>query len=643
MKIESVRIKNLRAFSDVTIPFNNYTCLVGPNGSGKSTILCALNIFFRETANASTNLSRLDREDFHKKNTTTPIEITLTFTDLSAEAKAEFSNYCRHDKLVVSAVAVFDDSTEAAEVKQYGQRLVMSEFKDFFRAEGDGKLVSELKTLYGEILEKVPSLPPVGTKAAMVGALRKFEEDHQEKCVLERSEDQFYGISRGANRLARYVQWVYVPAVKDASSEQLEERNTALGKLLQRTVRAKTNFNDEFQKMREKTQADYKAVLDSKQGALKELSESMAVRVGEWAHPGATVRLEWYHDPDSAIRIDEPFAKIIAGEDDFEGELGRFGHGLQRSYLLALLQELAGSDDATAPKLILGCEEPELYQHPPQARHLAGVLQKLSEVNSQIIICTHSPLFVSGEGFEDVRMVRKDATKKESDVRYVKYPEIATEMASATGKPVAKPSGTLAKMNQLLQPSVSEMFFATRLVLVEGVEDVAYINAYLHLLGKWEVYRRMGCHIVPANGKNQLLQPLIIAKKMCIPTFLVFDCDGQETDPEKRKLHEKDNMALLCLLSKPGENPLPTSDYWGPGFVMWHSEIGSVVREEIGPGDWQRFREKADRDFGQVGGLQKNTLHITASLAYAWDDGKRSLSLERLCTQILDTSNSVKI
>jgi len=47
------------------------------------------------------------------------------------------------------------------------------------------------------------------------------------------------------------------------------------------------------------------------------------------------------------------------------------GHGLQRSYLLALLQELAGSEAPNAPTLILGCEEPELYQHPPQARHLA--------------------------------------------------------------------------------------------------------------------------------------------------------------------------------------------------------------------------------------------------------------------------------
>jgi predicted ATP-dependent endonuclease of OLD family len=87
MKIISVRIRNFRSFVDVTVPLNDYTCLVGPNGSGKSTILCALNIFFRETENATTDLCHLDREDFHQKNTAAPVEIIMTFGDLSAAAQ----------------------------------------------------------------------------------------------------------------------------------------------------------------------------------------------------------------------------------------------------------------------------------------------------------------------------------------------------------------------------------------------------------------------------------------------------------------------------------------------------------------------------------------------------------------------------
>ena len=80
--IDSVRIENFRSFADATIGFNNYACLVGPNGAGKSNVLTALNVFFRKSEDTPTDLSQLDAEDFHCKNTGDPIRITITFTNL---------------------------------------------------------------------------------------------------------------------------------------------------------------------------------------------------------------------------------------------------------------------------------------------------------------------------------------------------------------------------------------------------------------------------------------------------------------------------------------------------------------------------------------------------------------------------------
>ena len=91
MQIASVRIQNLRSFADATIPLNDYTCLVGPNGSGKSTVLCALNVFFRETDNVATDLSQLDREDFHQKNTDEGI-VRLTGRELVDQERPRLSS-----------------------------------------------------------------------------------------------------------------------------------------------------------------------------------------------------------------------------------------------------------------------------------------------------------------------------------------------------------------------------------------------------------------------------------------------------------------------------------------------------------------------------------------------------------------------
>ena len=151
MKIASVHIENFRSFADATIPLNDYACLVGPNGAGKSNVLTALNVFFRETENIATDLSQLDEEDFHHKSTDKPIRITITFSDLSAEAQEDFTDYFRQGYLVVSAVATFHEGTAKAEVKQYGQRLGMPALAPFFEALGDNKKVSELKEIYVDL------------------------------------------------------------------------------------------------------------------------------------------------------------------------------------------------------------------------------------------------------------------------------------------------------------------------------------------------------------------------------------------------------------------------------------------------------------------------------------------------------------
>jgi putative ATP-dependent endonuclease of the OLD family len=561
----------------------------------------------------------------------------VTFTDLEPEAEQDFADYVRQGKLVVSSVAVFDANTRRAEVKQFGERMGISSFKEFFKGVGDNLKAGDLKAIYEKLQTEFTDLPKAGSKEANATALHEYESNHPERCELIPSEDQFYGFSKGANRLAKYLQWVYVPAVKDAASELIESRNTALGKLLARTVRLKTKFSEHLKEIRGKAQEEYETVLQQNQSALDDISKSLQARRIEWAHPDASLRLEWRNDPEKSVQVQDPFAQIIASEGDFEGELTRFGHGLQRSYLLALLQELAGATDGSEPKLVLVVEEPELYQHPPQARHLAGILRQLGGANSQVIVCTHSPYFVSGEGFEDVRMVRKDSGAKCTTVASLSYTDLLKAWEKVTGEKPKKSQGVLAKVHQELQPQMNEMFFTSRLVLVEGLEDVAFITTQLHLSGLWDEYRRSGCHLVPVGGKNHMIPALLIAKRLGIPTFIVFDSDAHKTLTEdRRKMHEKDNSALLTLSGVDAFDPTPNETLWSDRGVMWHSEIGEVVEEEIGKENWQQFSQIADQDYGAPGGLQKNTLHVAASLAYAWEAGDRSKSLERLCKEMLD-------
>lgn len=636
MRLKSLKIENFRSFSEETVEFDDYNCLVGPNGAGKSTVLNALNVFFRESASSSVDLVNLGQEDFYTKDITKPIRITVTFDSLSKEAKEDLKDYVRQDLLVISAVAEWDPATNTAPVKQYGSRLGIGDFAPFFRASGDGANKDELVKHFSLIQSKYPDLKAAKTKDGMREALQTYEASHPEKCALLPSHDQFYGVSRGENRLAKYIQWVFVPAVKDAVTEQAEEKNTALGKLLERTVRAKVKFGDQIKQLRQETEQKYQTILDAQQSTLNGVSESLRTKLAQWSHPGALVKLRWDKDPEKTIRVEEPFAKIIAGEGQFEGELARLGHGLQRSYLLALLHELAGLDDPGAPKLLLAIEEPELFQHPPQAQHLAEVLEILSQGNAQVFACTHSPYYVVGKGFEDVRLVRKSKPNGPAQVTRTSFKAVAGKLVEVTGeKRYEHPTGIRAKIHQALQPAMKEMFFCPVLVLVEGLEDVAYITSSLHLLGLWEKWRQVGGHVVAVNGKSEFLQPLTIAQLMRIPTFTVFDADGNITDATKRQLHEADNRRLLNLLGQPKHDLFPKTISWNNDFVMWPENMGNAVSADYAPVDWQKWKNEAEQAHGQIGGLNKNMLFIGDILTKAWESGKPSPILAKLCEAIM--------
>ena len=208
MKLAKIRIQNFRSFKDETIELADLTTFVGPNGTGKSNVLTALNIFFRNEAGILNAKWVLSEEDFHDKNTAKPIVITLTFNGLSPAAQEDFKAYFRNGELVVSTKAEWDAETGGAEVGQYGSRLVMGEFAPFFAAAEESEKAEALKKRYAELKSTFGELPVAASKGAMIDALRNYEEAHPDKCKLRESSDQFYGWTKGANLLAKYIQWV---------------------------------------------------------------------------------------------------------------------------------------------------------------------------------------------------------------------------------------------------------------------------------------------------------------------------------------------------------------------------------------------------------------------------------------------------
>lgn len=616
MILESLHIQNFRSFKDETIYFDEYTSLVGPNGAGKSTVLTALNVFFRNNVSTSTNVQSLTKEDFHHGDTSLPVQITLTFKDLNSEAQKEFKHYYRQGKLTVSAKAEWNNNSQTAEVIQFGSRLVMDEFSHFFK---DPKAKStELKEIYKGIRDVFTDLPDAKTKADMTNALREYEEANLSDCKLVEDPNQFYGWSKGADILRKYLQWIYIPAVKDASSEQEEGSRNALGQLLDITIRKELSFDESIAELKQETEEKYKKILEEEKKSLSYIEKRLQTTLRKWSAPTASLGLRWEYDEEKSVVVNDPKAKIKIGEGPFLSEITRLGHGMQRSFIVSILQELAETGAEGDPTLLLGFEEPELYQHPPQAQHIASLLEKISNDetnNTQVIVTTHSPYFISSKMYENVRFVKKLGNNQFSSASQLSFAEYDKMLSDSLGKPPISQGARLSSIEQIMQPSQKELFFSRVALIVEGIEDVAFLTTWLQLTEKWDSFRQYGCHFVVANGKTNISRPLTIAKGLGIPAFTFFDGDGNLTKASDVKDNRRDNSCILKLSGVDFDDPIPDETIWANNLVMWNTNIASNVMDQFGKNVWESAESKARKNTGLTDGVRrKNNMLIAATL-----------------------------
>ena len=641
MRLKKIKIENFRSIKNQTIELDRYNCFVGPNGAGKSTVLNALNVFFRNNDSANTDISTLSKEDFNFKNTSNPIRIYLEFVDLSDEAKSDFKAYYRNDSLHIFAEAKWDEEKRKAEIIHYGQREVIDDFSIYFLKDKEGAYASELKEIYQDLRSEFEGLPDVSTKGDMESALRSFEESNPNLTTLKDSKDQFYGVSRGANLLEKYVQWVYVPAIKDPSTEQEEARKTALGQLLERTIRNKISFEEPIQELRDELGDKYQKLLEKESEVLEGISSSLQTRLQQWSHPGTKLNLDWLYDPDKSVQVQDPYAKIEIGEDDFIGEVARSGHGLQRSFIISLLQELAEGEDENSPILLLGFEEPELFQHPPQARHIQNLLEDLSKKTSQIILTTHSPYFVSSKGFEDIKRFSKEGKSLNTVVYSSTFEEVNKLISDSLGDEPRSNTSFMAALEQIMRPSQNELFFTEIAILVEGLEDVAYLTSYLLHKERWEEFRKYGCHFILASGKSNMSRPLAIACELNIPTFVMFDAD-MDRHGDNGNDQKKNNKCLLTLTGNGDINPLPSDNLHLNNAIIWKTNIGKEIKQEYGTEKWNdRFQEIKD-EYELDNLNKKNWYRISKVLEELLNEGWESALLEKSTNMILNFAKSVK-
>ena len=297
--------------------------------------------------------------------------------------------------------------------------------------------------------------------------------------------------------------------------------------------------------------------------------------------------------------------------------------------------------DEKLPNLVLAIEEPELFQHPSRQRHLAMIFQTLATgstpgvaKNTQIVLTTHSPLFITIDRTSQIRLLRKhangDGNPKITCVVHTDLDAIARKVWEVNGSDGAPFTGAtlVPRLKTIMTPWMSEGFFSDVAVLVEGEDDRAAILGVAKALG--HELESMGCSIIPCGGKNNLDRPSIIFRELGIPVFIVWD--GDKGVKEAKPV---DNHVMLRLVGQ------PTTDWpatqVGSSHACFESSLESVIQQEIGEKLFDETLSLCQKTFGfpKKKHAIKNPLIIAAIIEEAKKQGKTCLVLEQIVNSIV--------
>ena len=217
-------------------------------------------------------------------------------------------------------------------------------------------------------------------------------------------------------------------------------------------------------------------------------------------------------------------------------------------YMLIKLSEIQKGKDFR----ILCLEEPEAHLHPAMQYKLFKYLKKLDEdndLNQQIFVTTHSSNISAVAGIDNMFMLAYERDRESPDCRQQSLAEqFKDNDDQTTVKAEAK-----AHLTKFLDVTRSDMLFADKIILVEGIAERLLMPLFMELCGC--PYEDEHISIVEIGGKHfgyfvELFNGNAVKKKVLCVTdndfkWIDFDGDGKLRSYADYEAHEPAHIADL--------------------------------------------------------------------------------------------------
>ncbi|MBO0719621.1 MAG: AAA family ATPase [Blastocatellia bacterium] len=508
MRLKQLDIENFRRIQKTSIHFAPSTFIVGPNNTAKSSVIAALDALLSLEREKLTQIDIHERPDGSRAEKTT---ITAYFSNIPPDVAAGrgFRGRVVDDQYVYRKTLTIDSTKPKIETRQF-RSAVKAKYQNV-------KSVGDLLAagISAELIKE--ALGPIKPEEKLVKDWYKSFPDTLKFDTTSPPEwvENPGGIPQ--NVLSRLPRLIHIPALTEAKEIESDDRRYALGEclsLLFEDLMAANPLADEIQgKLNELEKQMNPADDDS---LIFLLVQSINRIIGE-VFPKCGIAIE--PSLQDLLEILKPKYDIKVFSNIRTGAM-RQGTGLIRTCAFAMLRyhaKLKLSKDLQTRPVVVAFEEPELFLHPSAANLLRDTIYSLG-ASDQIVCTTHSPWMIDlSQDPQSITRMRLTENEVSEAVNY--------GVSSALGK-LPQDDRTRVKMLQMFDDELSRVFFAERVVIVEGDSEILAIKQTLRVLPEEErklVSARF--QVVKARGKASIISLVKYLRELQIDVRVMHDGD----------------------------------------------------------------------------------------------------------------------
>ena len=478
MIIRKLTIENYRNFTSFEMELKKFTLIIGENNIGKTNLLNALGLIFSQEITFYKK-RQLEIDDINFKATdklrtdiaqgTIPAK-DIKFPSVKVEVILEDFNSNADQEAIVGDWFIDKD------LKQAKLTYIFNKRKDLT------KWVEEQR-------EKINKIPKKENENATDFFNRKKS---LVDFPIKAYEYNIYGgldsTKRADNYYLRMLRFEFLDALRDAKTELIASNDY---RLLYKVLNNRPE--NKFEDLKEQLTVLNEKVKENTE--LKEIQKQISTYLKK-------ISL----DSDDNNKVEFLFSKVdetellkklslIYGNDPVNVERNGLGRNnlLYISLIISHLTNSANNNTKVFFRLV-GIEEPESHLHPHLQQHLADNIQSETSENLQLIITSHSTHITSKLDLENTAVLFYD---KEANTHKSHY--ILSGFADEKGKVNKAGTETQRYLKRYLDATKSTMFFARKIILVEGISEQLLLPKLFKLHTK-KTLEEVGCNLVNVNG-----------------------------------------------------------------------------------------------------------------------------------------------